>query len=186
MTRLRASACFVVVCGSLGALSCLAQNSSSGSASTQGAAPNGAATQAQGSSSTAASADTKKKKVWTNDDVSGLNGPISVVGDKKNSGKPGATADGKADPQYIANTKKQLEKLQSQLDDTSKQLTALKDFSAGKQPEPTGYPISKGYNRVPVDQQIAGLEDKKKQLEERIGALLDEARKKGVLPGQLR
>jgi hypothetical protein len=56
----------------------------------------------------------------------------------------------------------------------------------GKQPEATGYPINKGYNRVPVDQQIASLEDKRRQLQEKIGALFDEARKKGVLPGQLR
>jgi hypothetical protein len=37
-----------------------------------------------------------------------------------------------------------------------------------------------------VDQQITSLQDKKKQLEVKIGALLDEARKKGVQPGDLR
>jgi hypothetical protein len=132
------------------------------------------------------SADAKKtKKVWTNDDVNGLNGPVSVVGNSKNLGKGGAG--GKADGQYIANTRKELAKLQSQLDDTNQQLADLKDFSEGKAPATSsGYPINKGYNRVPVDQQITSLQDKKKQLEDKIGALLDEARKKGVQPGDLR
>jgi hypothetical protein len=76
--------------------------------------------------------------------------------------------------------------LQSQLDDTKNELKALRDFQEGKAPEPAGYPLGKGYNRVPVDQQIASLEAKQKQLEDKISDLLDEARKKGVLPGQLR
>jgi hypothetical protein len=37
-----------------------------------------------------------------------------------------------------------------------------------------------------VDQQITSLQDKKKQMEAKIDALLDEARKKGVEPGDLR
>jgi chromosome segregation ATPase len=127
----------------------------------------------------------KPKKVWTNEDVNGLSGPVSVVGNSKNSGKAGSSA--KADPQYIANTRKELAKLQSQLDDTDKQLSDLKDFSEGKAPATSsGYQINKGYNRVPVDQQITSLQDKKKQLQDKIGALLDEARKKGVEPGDLR
>jgi vacuolar-type H+-ATPase subunit I/STV1 len=133
-----------------------------------------------------ANADAKKtKKVWTNDDVNGLHGPVSVVGNSKNLGKGGP--DAKADGQYIANTRQELRKLESQLDDTNKQLRDLKDFSEGKAPATSsGYPINKGYNRVPVDQQITSLEDKTKQLRDKIDALLDEARKKGVDPGDLR
>jgi hypothetical protein len=112
---------------------------------------------------------------------------VSVVGNSKNPGKGGSGAGNKADGQYIANTKKELAKLQSQLDDTEKQLVALQEFSEGKAPStPTGYPINKGYNRVPVDQQITNLQDKKKQLQAKIDTLLDEVRKKGVEPGQLR
>jgi hypothetical protein len=78
-------------------------------------------------------------------------------------------------------------KLQSQLDDTEKQLRELQDFSEGKAPATSsGYQINKGYNRVPVNQQITSLQDKKKQLQSKIDALLDEARKKGVQPGDLR
>jgi len=186
MARLTTKAFVVLVCGTFAASSCLGQSSPSGSTSSQGTPSTGAATQTQ-ASSPGPSADTKKKKVWTNDDVSGLNDPVSVVGNAKNSGTPAlAAVDGKADSQYIANTKKQLEKLQAQLADTDKQLAALKDFMEGKRPESAGYQINRGYNREPVDQQVASLEDKKKQLQEKIGALLDEARKKGVLPGQLR
>ena len=46
--------------------------------------------------------------------------------------------------------------------------------------------INKGVNRVPVDQQIVQLQEKKKQLEEQISDLYDEARKKGIDPGMLR
>jgi hypothetical protein len=148
--------------------------------------PAPSASQSSSPAPAAATADAKKpKKVWTNEDVNGLSGPVSVVGNSKNSGKASSSA--KADPQYIANTRKELAKLQSQLDDTDKQLSDLKDFSEGKAPaNSSGYQINKGYNRVPVDQQITGLQDKKKQLEDKIGALLDEARKKGVEPGDLR
>ena len=149
------------------------------------ATPAAAPSQPQ-SASPATPADAKKpKKVWTNDDVNNLSGPVSVVGNTKGRGKP--DSDAKADPQYIANTRKQLEKLQSQLDDTDKQLADLKDFSEGKGATTSGgYQFTKGYNRVPVDQQISSLEVKKSQLEDKIGALLDEARKKGVEPGDLR
>ncbi|MGH9740947.1 MAG: hypothetical protein ACRD51_01215 [Candidatus Acidiferrum sp.] len=117
--------------------------------------------------------------------MSSLNGPVSVVGNTKNLGE--TTQDSKANGQYIASTRKQLEKLQSQLDDTEKQLADLQDFSDGKTPATSGgYQFTKGYNRVPVDQQISNLQAKKKQIEGKIDALLDEARKKGVQPGDLR
>jgi hypothetical protein len=108
-----------------------------------------------------------------------------VVGNSKNLGKGGP--DSKADGQYIANTRRELQKLQSQLDDTNKQLSDLQDFSEGKAPATSGgHPINKGYNRVPVDQQITSLQDKTKQLRAKIDTLADEARKKGVEPGDLR
>ena len=89
--------------------------------------------------------------------------------------------------EYIATTRKELLKLESQLDDAKKQLRDLTDFSEGKPPATSsGYPINKGYNRVPVDQQITSLEDQTKQLRAKIDALVDEARKKGVEPGDLR
>jgi hypothetical protein len=175
----------LAICGVVTCATCFAQNPTPAPAPAP--APTASPSQRQDSSSTSPADPKKAKKVWTNEDVGGLNGPVSVVGNSKNPGKGGSGAGSKADGQYIANTKKELAKLQSQLDDTEKQLVALQEFSEGKAPStPTGYPINKGYNRVPVDQQITNLQDKKKQLQAKIDTLLDEVRKKGVEPGQLR
>jgi hypothetical protein len=176
-------------CGALSCATCFARSpgpsASQSSSSSSSPAPAASPTPPQEATAPTPPDAKKTKKVWTNDDVSGLNGPVSVVGNSKNLGKGGY--DGKADGQYIANTRKELGKLRSQLDDTEKQLRDLKDFSAGKAATTSsGYEINKGYNRVPVNQQITGLQDKKKQLQEKIDALVDEARKKGVQPGDLR
>jgi hypothetical protein len=172
--------CAVVTCSP-----CFAQSSASSTSQSPTPAPTTSPSQPPDATATATADPKRAKKIWTNEDVNGLNGPVSVVGNSKNLGKGGAGA--KADGQYIANTRKELAKLQTQLDDTDKQLTDLKDFSEGKTPATSsGYQINKGYNRVPVDQQITGLQAKKKQLEGKIDALLDEARKKGVEPGDLR
>ncbi len=185
MTRYLLYTSVLALCGALTTSVCAAQ--SSGSSSAQSSSPTPAASPSPPSdgTSTAPSDPKKTKKVWTNEDVNGLSGPVSVVGNSKNLGKGGP--DSKADGQYIANARKELAKLQGQLEDTSKQLADLKDFSEGKAPATSsGYQINKGYNRVPVDQQITNLEAKQKQLQGKIDALLDEARKKGVQPGDLR
>jgi uncharacterized coiled-coil protein SlyX len=172
-------------CGVLCCASCFAQNPTSSPSQSSTPASATAPTPAQNTTALAPADAKKIKKVWTNEDVSGLNGPVSVVGNSKNIGK--GASDGKADGQYIANTRKELAKLQSQLDDTEKQIADLKDFSEGKAPATSGsYQIDKGYNRVPVNQQITSLQKKKKQLQDKIDALVDEARKKGVQPGDLR
>ena len=175
----------LALCGALTTSVCAAQ--SSGSSSSQSSSPTPAASPAppQDGTSTTPPDPKKAKKVWTNEDVNGLNGPVSVVGNSKNLGKGGPES--KADEQYIANARKELAKLQAQLEDTKKQLADLKEFSEGKAPATSsGYEINKGYNRVPVNQQITNLEAKQKQLQGKIDALLDEARKKGVEPGDLR
>jgi hypothetical protein len=159
---------------------CQAQTSSAGS--TQN--PNGSPQQA----SSPAPADEKKpKKVWTNEDVGSSHEPPPASSKNSKDSSPKKSLPGQADAQFVANTRKQLAKLQSGLKDTDQQLSDLKDFLAGK-PAATssGYPLNKGYNRVPVDQQITNLEAKKKEMQGKIDDLLDEARKKGVQPGQLR
>ena len=131
--------------------------------------------------------DTKPKKVWTNENISGASGTVSVVGDAKGNSKGKLAPDKPGDAQYIANTRKQLEKLQSQIDDTTKQIADLKNFSRGE-PSSTssGIELDHRYAREPIEVQIRSLEDKKKDLQGKIDALLDEARKKGIEPGQLR
>lgn len=122
------------------------------------------------------------KKVWTNDDLQGGRG-VSVVGDKRNQNYHMTQ---NADSAAVARIRKNLEKLSAQLEDTNHKLTDLKKFEAGETVHDPGRQVNKGLNRVPVDQQIAQLEASKKKLESQIGDLLDEARKKGIDPGQLR
>jgi hypothetical protein len=128
----------------------------------------------------------KRKKLWTNENLSDANGPISVVGNAKSGSNPKASPAKAADPNYAANVKKQLDKLQGDIDDTDKQIVQLKNFSQGEPSPIVGVQAHKGYDRDPVDVQIRELQEKKKQLQDKMTALFDEARKKGVEPGQLR
>jgi peptidoglycan hydrolase CwlO-like protein len=129
----------------------------------------------------------KTKKVWTNDNLSDANGAVSVVGNSKPASNTKLHPAKPADAQYIASVRKQLDKLNGQLTDTDKQIADLTNFSKGEPPtSASGMKVGKGYNRDPIDVQIHALQEKKKDLQSRIDALLDEARKKGVEPGQLR
>ncbi|HYL86671.1 MAG TPA: hypothetical protein VE263_20770 [Candidatus Angelobacter sp.] len=161
----------------LAALSAAAQSQDTGSAQTTLPPQN-----------SSAPTDTKKpKKVWTNENLSDASGPgsVSVVGDPKN--KPKSTTPKPANDQYIASVRKQLEKLQKQINDIDKQLVDLKNFSAGESSNnASGIKLNKSYNREPIEVQMRALQDQKKDLQSQIDALLDEARKKGVEPGQLR
>ena len=125
------------------------------------------------------------KKVWTNENVNGAKGPVSVVGGK---GSPKYHMDPNqlADSATVARIRKDLDTLQTQLDDVNKKLKTYKEFLEGEAVSKGERDMSKAYSRVPVDQQMTQLLDKKKKLEGQIGDLLDEARKKGVDPGQLR
>src|SRR5207244_12956825 len=50
----------------------------------------------------------KPKKVWTNENISGANGTVSVVGDPKNKPKPAPSKP--VDAQYVASVRRQLDK----------------------------------------------------------------------------
>jgi hypothetical protein len=130
--------------------------------------------------------ETKKpKKVWTNENLSGANGVVSVVGDAKNKPKP--TSPKPANAPYVASVRKQLDKLQGEIADTDKQLVDLKNFSAGEpSTSASGIKLNKSYEREPIEVQMRALQDKKKDLECKVDALLDEARKKGVDSSELR
>jgi hypothetical protein len=135
-------------------------------------------------SSTSPSDTSKPKKVWTNDDVKSA-GAVSVVGDAKN--KPKTSAPKTANDSYVVSVRNHLEKLQKQIDDIDKQLVDLKNFSEGEpSTNASGIKLNKSYEREPIEVQMRGLQNQKKELQAQIDALLDEARKKGVEPGQLR
>jgi chaperonin cofactor prefoldin len=131
-------------------------------------------------------AETKKPtKVWTNEDIAHKGGGVSVVGDPKN--KPKLTNSKPVNAQYVESVRKQLDKLQGQIADIDKQLVDLKNFNSGE-PSTTasGVQLNKSYQREPIEVQMRALQDKKKDLESKVDALLDEARKKGVDSSQLR
>jgi hypothetical protein len=107
------------------------------------------------------------------------------VGDKRNQ-KYTVTPTKPADPATVSRIRQNLEKLQSQLDEVNLELTSFKEFQEGETVTKSSNEIQKGYTRMPVNQQMAVLRDKKKKLEGQIDALFEEARKKGIDPGQLR
>jgi hypothetical protein len=125
------------------------------------------------------------KKVWTNEDLAGVKGGVSVVGDKRNQNYH-LSPTPSADAATIDRIKKSLIKLQSQLDDVNAKLDSYKQFQNGESVSTGERDTSKGYSRTPVDQQMNQLLSKKKDLVAQIGDLLDEARKKNIDPGQLR
>ena len=127
----------------------------------------------------------KPKKVWTNEDVSGMSSKLSIVGDAHNA-KGKSAVQAPPDPSYVASVRKQLQKLQDQLAAADKELASLKDFSEGEPVATADREFHKSYNSQPIAQQITNLRTKKIDLQSQIDALLDEARKKGVEPGQLR
>ena len=138
-----------------------------------------------GGAAAPAPSSSSPKKVWTNEDLPlGKNG-VSVVGDKRNQAYHAGSTQA-ADPVTVARIKKNLEKLQNQLADVNSKLKSYKAFQEGE-PVSTGErDMSKGYSGTPVDQRMQQLLDKKKQLQTQMDDLLDEARKKGIDPGELR
>src|SRR5215471_2134157 len=87
----------------------------------------------------------------------------------------------------VGSVRGQLEKLQKQIDDVDKQIVDLKNFRDGE-PSTTasGVKFDKSVEREPIEVRIRALQNQKKDLQSKIDALLDEARKKGVEPGELR
>jgi hypothetical protein len=151
-----------------------------GQASPTPSQQNSAQTPSDTPASTAPAA--KPKKVWTNEDIKGA-GSVSVIGDARNQKY---TMTKPADPAMIAKYRTSLQKLQKQVADANERIQEYKEFESGKPAPDAGRDMSHGYNRTPVDQQIANLEAKKKLLQEQMDAIYDAARKDGIESGQLK
>jgi hypothetical protein len=135
----------------------------------------------------------KPKKVWTEDDISKVGGSISVVGNDsastpgRSSSQPaGASSEDSAPGKQVDYYRDQLRPLQAQLDATDKKIDELRNFKADNSSATGGINPNDGYSMTPIPDQIKQLEEKKKQIQDKIDALTDEARKKGIEPGQLR
>ena len=148
-------------------------------ANSSGQTPSNAATPESASKP----APSAPKKVWTNDNLPDASRKISVVGTKSDQTYPLTKT---ADPATVERIRKELKKLQGQVEAIKKQLASYKEFKEGEAVSASGYQVDKGYGRIPVEQQMIMLEKKKKDLETQIDEQLDEARKKGIDPGQLR
>jgi hypothetical protein len=135
-------------------------------------------------SSTATSSSTanaKPKKVWTNDDVAAAS--PGVAAKAATSPTPSATG---ANAHLAVQLRDKVEKLQSQLKGVDTQLDELKRFQAGESSGDAGRQLHKRYSSAPIPEQIAKLEEKRNNWREQIEAIYEQARKKGILPGQLR
>jgi hypothetical protein len=137
---------------------------------------------------------TKTKKVWTNEEISGVggDGAISVVGKaggnlntpsnnlaKNDSGSP-------AREKQVAAYRDRLRQLNISLENTEKKIAQLRNFKADNSGASGGINITQRYNMTPVEEQVQQLEEKKKQIQAQIGAVEERARKNGFEPGLLR
>jgi hypothetical protein len=178
------------------ALPCLAQTQDTGSGATSSPKPpETGSTDTTNVPKPAAQAKKKPKKVWTNDDMSSVNGGVSVVGggDKSSTKRPGDQPSGaatgpaaEARQKQVESYRRQIQELQSQIDAADKRIVQLKDFK-GENSGPTGgINPNQGYNMVPVEDQVRQLEEKKKRLQGKIDDVENEAQKNGIEPGELR
>jgi hypothetical protein len=141
-----------------------------------------------------AAKDAKKpKKVWTEDDISKVGGSISVVGGSSSPGaaegsspSTGTSPENSAQGNQVEYYRDQIRQLQAQLDATDKKIDDLRNFKADNTSSSGGINPNHGYSMTPIPDQIKQLEEKKKQIQEKMDTVTDEARKKGIEPGQLR
>lgn len=127
-------------------------------------------------------ASAKPKKVWTDDDL--LHGNVPAAKNpKETKTKPAKTNDSK-DTQ-AAKLKGQLEKLQGQLNDTDAKLAELQKFN-GDNSSDSAIKLNHRLDRTSIADQITQLQAKKKQIQEQMQNIYDQARHAGIEPGTLR
>ena len=125
----------------------------------------------------------KPKKVYTNDDVRPA-APDGTASAKP--AHPAAPSSQEPNAELARSMRAKLEKLAAQVNDADKQIDDLKRFQAGETNGDSSHRWHQGYSTTPIPEQIAKLERKRSQLQAQVEAIYDEARKRGILPGQLR
>jgi chromosome segregation ATPase len=171
-----------------------AQTQDTANKDSTGAKPTSPADKTAPKQDTQATPEKKKpKKVWTNDEVANLSGKVSVVGQanqavepRRRAGYDSSSDEGNGQDSQIDNYRQQIGEIHNQIDAADQRIAQLKNFK-GENNSPTGgINPNKGYNMVPVGDQIKQLEAKKKKLQGQIDDLENEARKNGIDPGKLR
>jgi len=153
-------------------------------AAAQDRAPAPSSDRPAASTNNAPSPPAKPKKVFTNDDVRAAppeNSPAA-----KAKGSVSGTDSNEANSRLARDLKGRLDRLTELLSAVDKKIDELKRFEAGQGPGTAGGQVYKGYSTEPVPEQIQKLEAKRQQIADQMDAIYDEARKKGILPGQLR
>ena len=177
---------FLLLMGSLLAALCQAQGEQQ---ATPPAANQPATPAANAQTPPSASKPEKTKKVWTNDEVGGLQGPVSVVGTKQaaertSDSSPGGPVDARRGK--ILRYRAAIAALRKKIDAADHQIAQYKNFKADDGSPNGGINPHKGYSMVPLDEQVKQLEEKKKQLLASIEELENQAKKEGIEPGELR
>jgi hypothetical protein len=185
-------AAFLLSCGTS---VCARQSSNSGSQATSDTAKTTVQSSSGSVETTTEKAKTKPKKVWTNDEVSGVggDGAISVVGKAgggdsnppSNYFQKTAPGPGARDKQAAA-YRDRLRQLNNQLETINKKISQLRNFKADNTSPSGGINMHHRYDMTPIEDQVKELEEKKKQIQAQIDAVEDQARKSGFEPGQLR
>jgi hypothetical protein len=135
---------------------------------------------------------TKPKKIWTNDELGSLKGDVSVVGTEHaaegRTQSPKNEAGAATDPRRgkIQRYRAAIGELRKKIDAADQRISQLKNFKADDSSPSGGINPNRGYNMIPLDEQVKQLEAKKKQLEANIEDLENQARKEGIEPGELR
>src|SRR5712692_5701161 len=132
------------------------------------------------------------KKVWTEDDLNSLKSRVSVVGGPSKSPKTSqklpqdnqaaASLPPEKDPAWYH---RQLLPLRAQIEEMDAQIRKLKDAQGGKETSDAG----RRYGlHLPMNTQdrIEVLEKRKRELQSKVDALEDQARRNGLNPGDLR
>lgn len=139
----------------------------------------------------------KAKKVWTNEEISNVRGNISVVGDpsqssassdsrQRNSDSGSDSGNNAERRNAIAGYREQLRQLRDQQDAIDKRISEFRNFKADNSSPTGGINVRNRYSMTPAEDQIRQLEEKKKQIQAKIDAIEEEARKNGIEPGELR
>lgn len=116
----------------------------------------------------------KPKKVWTDDEISGVGGKISIVGQQNLSNRSDRAQDSprSRESQDTTSYRQRLAPLRQQLDDLDREIQEMKN--------------AKGSVRENIESQVQIREDKRRKIQAQINEIEEEARRHGIAPGDLR
>lgn len=134
----------------------------------------------------------KPKKVWTNEEMGGLKGSVSVVGDKSSTTKQMADQESNASGQTgsrqerVRQYRDAIAELNRKIAEADARIAQFKDFKGENASPSGGVNPSKKYTMLPPEEQVKQLETRKKDLQAKIDDLEVQAAKEGIDPGELR